>query len=65
MIPLVESEGPDQTAEAQADLGLRRPHMPEDTFSHGPAYMWKRARLKLPVRDGCCILSLLIMARLN
>ena len=30
MIPLADSEGPDQT-----DLGLRRPHMPEDTFYHG------------------------------
>ena len=32
IILLVDSEGPDQTADAQADLGLRCPHMPEDTF---------------------------------
>ena len=24
-------------ADAQADLGLHCPHMPEDTFSHGAA----------------------------
>ena len=39
------SEGPDQTArihrlcaDPQADLGLRFPHMPEDTFLHGAAH---------------------------
>ena len=31
-ILLADSEGPDQT-----DLGLRCPHMPEDTFSHDAA----------------------------
>ena len=40
MILLADSEGPDQTcADAQADLGLRCPHMPEDTVSHGVAQM--------------------------
>ena len=28
-----DSEGPDQTAQAQSDLGLRFPHIPEGTFS--------------------------------
>ena len=37
MILLVESEGPDQSAGAQADLGLRYLHMPEDVFAwHRP-----------------------------
>ena len=27
----------------QADLGLRCPHMPEDTFLHGPARFIHRA----------------------
>ena len=36
---LADSEGPDQTAKAQSDLGLRCPHMPEDTVSHGVARM--------------------------
>ena len=35
MIPAEDSKGPD----AQADLGLRCPHMPEDTFSHGIAQL--------------------------
>ena len=35
MILLIDSEGPDQTV--QADLGLCCPHMPEDMFSHGMA----------------------------
>ena len=38
------SKGPDQTAYAQADLGLNCPHMPENTFSNGIAqiiYYWK------------------------
>ena len=26
-------------ADAQSDLGLRCPHMPDDTFSHGAALM--------------------------
>ena len=34
---LVKSEGPDQTTEAQANLGLHYPHIPEDTFLHGRA----------------------------
>ena len=25
---------------AQADMGLRCPHMPEDMFSHGAVHMW-------------------------
>ena len=37
MILLVDSEGLDQTA--QADLGLHCPHMPEDTFSHAAAHL--------------------------
>ena len=36
-------------ADAQADLGLRCPHMPEGTFSHGTAHIWACAcRNKLP-----------------
>ena len=31
-------EGPDQTANAQADLSLRFLNMPEDTFSHDEAH---------------------------
>ena len=37
MILLSDSEDPNQTANAQSDLGLRCPHMPEYTFSHGEA----------------------------
>ena len=33
MILLADSDGPDETV--QADLGLHSPHMPEETFSHG------------------------------
>ena len=39
MILLADSEGPDQTALAQSDLGLRCPHMPEDMFSQGTAHI--------------------------
>ena len=35
-----DDEGLDQTA--QADLGLRCPHMPEDTFSHAAAHLSNR-----------------------
>ena len=41
MILLADSEGPDQTAEMQTDLGLRCPHMLEDTFSHGAVHVEK------------------------
>ena len=34
MILLADSEGPDQTADAQVDLGLHCPHKPKDMFSH-------------------------------
>ena len=34
------SEGPDHSADAQADLSLRCPHIPEDTFSHGAAHLF-------------------------
>ena len=34
MILLAESESLDDRADARSDLGLRCPHMPEDTFSH-------------------------------
>ena len=37
MILLADSEGPDQAVDVQAELGLRCPHMPKDTFSHGAA----------------------------
>ena len=40
MIQLADNEGLDQTA--QADLGLRCPHMPEDTFSHAAAHLSNR-----------------------
>ena len=39
-------------AYAQADLGLRCPHVPEDTFTHGAAHM-KKARAML----ACCASS--------
>ena len=39
MILLADTEGPDQCADAQADLGLRCSHMPEDAISHGAAFM--------------------------
>ena len=32
---LADGDGPDECADAQADLGFRCPHMPEDMFSHG------------------------------
>ena len=32
----MDGEGP---AGAQAELGIRCPHMPEDTFSHGAAHI--------------------------
>ena len=35
MILFADSEGPDQTANAQADQGIRCPHMPEETCLHG------------------------------
>ena len=35
MIRSADSEGPDQCADAQADLGLRCPHMPKYMFSRG------------------------------
>ena len=37
MILYADREGPDQTAHAQVDPGLRYPHMPEGTFAHGAA----------------------------
>ena len=40
MILLADSEGPDQIADAQADLGHHCPHTP-DTFSNGMAYIMK------------------------
>ena len=39
MILFADSEGPDQT-DAQSDQGIRCIHMPEDTFSHGPAHLY-------------------------
>ena len=37
---VADNEGPDQTrGDAQADLGLRCPHMPEGTLSHGAAHL--------------------------
>ena len=39
IILFADSEGPDQTAKALADLRLRCPHLLEDTFSHGVAKM--------------------------
>ena len=34
-------------ADAQADLGLRCPHMPEDAFSHGEAHIYIISYTKL------------------
>ena len=42
MILIGDSEGPDQIADAQADLGLCCPHIPEDTFPHGAAHIIER-----------------------
>ena len=50
MVLFADSEGPDQNARIEgpdqnarmrrlADLGLRCPHMPEDTISHGAAHL--------------------------
>ena len=39
MILLADSEGPVQTADVQVDLGLRCPHMPDDTFLHDVVLM--------------------------
>ena len=44
-------------ADAQADLGLRCPHMPEDTFSHGAAHIW--------VCDCLCIFRACIVYTAN
>ena len=40
MILFAHNEGPDQTARAQSDLGLRCPHTPGDMFSHDTAYLF-------------------------
>ena len=37
LIMFADSEGPDQCAVAQSDLGLRCLHLPEDTFARGAA----------------------------
>ena len=37
---VVDSEGPDQTADAQTDLGRCCPHMFEDTVSNGAAHFF-------------------------
>ena len=39
MILLTDSEGIDQTADPQADMGLHCPHMPKDTLSCGVAHL--------------------------
>ena len=44
MILLVYSEYTDCT-DVQADLGLHCPHMPENTFSHGAAYLFPNKNL--------------------
>ena len=49
MILLADSEGPDQTA--QADLCLLCPHIPEHTFSHGAAQV-SALHLSSPVRHS-------------
>ena len=37
MTLLADSKGPDQTVDAQVDLCLHCPHMPEGMFLHGVA----------------------------
>ena len=37
MILFADREGPDETADVQADLGLHSLHMPGDTFLHDTA----------------------------
>ena len=37
MIVLADMDDPTQTADVQADQGLRCPHMPEGMLSHGAA----------------------------
>ena len=44
MILLVDSEGPDQTMDVYADLGLPYLPMPEDMFPQGTAQMKLRNR---------------------
>ena len=39
MIILADSEEPDQTANVRAKLGLRCPHILEDTVLHGAVYI--------------------------
>ena len=46
MILLWDCEGPDQTVDVQADLGLRCRVMPNDTFSHGLAQRFLRHVIK-------------------
>ena len=39
MVLLADNEGPDDHTDAQADPGLRCPHMPVDMFLHGAAHI--------------------------
>ena len=54
MILLADTEGPDQCADAQADLGLRCSHMPEDAISHGAAFMIVMTSLGFQAIDWSC-----------
>ena len=48
MILLAHSEGPVQTADVQADLGLCCSHMPDDTFLHDVALMIIMLKFHIP-----------------
>ena len=49
-------------ADAQADLGIRCPHMPEDRFSHGAPISFGHMR---NVKDNPCRLILSFAVRLQ
>ena len=55
MILLADNEGPDETARMRSHLGIRCPHMAEDTFFfcfvffflHGAALLWSQVSVNL------------------
>ena len=47
MILWADSEGPDQTADAQADLSLCCLHMPKDVFLHDTVHLVLKEQLEL------------------
>ena len=64
MTLLADSEGPVQTADMQADLGLCCLHMPDDTFLHDMALMIIVLKFHIPafakkIRGSTLFVSLL------